>query len=158
MILLHTPDFVSFSEAPLLQSFTSATHRPNLLITCDDAGPEAVIGQLQELCASPFHRMALPGRLSLPAFGCRTLVLHDVSALTLTQQVALYDWISHDRSGLQIVSVTQAPLRSFVAKGLFLECLFYRLNTVCVVATSERARHQDHTAATESLPIREFRG
>jgi hypothetical protein len=158
MILLHTPDFVSFSEVPLLQSFTSATHRPNLLITCDEAVPEAVIGQLEELCASPFHRVALPGRLTLPAFGCRTLVLHDVAELTLTQQVALYDWISHGRSGLQIVSVTQAPLRSFVARGLFLECLFYRLNTVCVVATGERARRQDHPAPTESLANREFRG
>jgi hypothetical protein len=158
MILLNTPDFVSFSEVPLLQSFTSATHRPNLLITCDEADPEAVIGQLEELCALPIHRIALPGRLSLPAFGCQTLVLHDVSELTLTQQVALYDWISHGRSGLQIVSVTQAPLRSFVARGLFLECLFYRLNTVCVIATGDHARPQDHAALTESLVIREFRG
>ncbi len=54
--------------------------------------------------------------------------------------------------------MTQAPLRSLVARGLFLECLFYRLNTVCVVATSERARHQEHPAPTESLAVREFRG
>jgi hypothetical protein len=156
MVILHTPDFVSFSEVPLLQSFTSATHRPNLLITCDEAIPDAVIGQLQELCSAPIHRIALPGRLTLPAFGSGTLVLHDVSELTLTQQVALYDWISHGRSGVQVVSITRAPLRSLVARGLFLECLFYRLNTVCVVATSERTHPEP--SPTESLAVREFRG
>ena len=158
MIVLHTPDFVSFSEEPLLQSLTSATYRPNLLITCDVTVPDAVIGQLEELCAPPFHRIGLPGRLKLPASGCGTLVLHDVAELTLTQQVALYDWISHGLGALQIVSVTQAPLRSFVAEGRFLECLFYRLNTVCVVATSERARHQDHSAPTDWPAVRELRG
>ena len=39
------------------------------------------------------------------------------------------------RPDVQIVSITQAPLLTFVQDGLFLEGLFYRLNTVCILAT-----------------------
>jgi transcriptional regulator of aromatic amino acid metabolism len=135
------PGLVSFSDMPLLRSFGSARHRPSLLVACADADPDAVIERLQKLCAPPFHRIALPGPLELPALVRGTLLLHDVSELTPTQQAALYDWISLGPGASQIVSVTQAPLHWFVANDRFLERLFYRLNTVCVVATRDRVRH-----------------
>jgi Sigma-54 interaction domain len=158
MMLVHTPDFVSFSEVPLLQSFTSAKHRPNLLILCDNAAPGAVISQLQDLCAPPFHRIALPGPLDLPAICQGTLLLNDVSELTLAQQIALYDWIGQGRRDVQIVSVTRAPLPSFVPDGRFLECLFYRLNTVFVVATGGPVHRRDRRAPAQTPAAGEFRG
>ena len=135
------PELVSFSDLPLLQSLASAKHRPNLLVACDDVAPDAVIARVKELCAPPFHGISLPGPLDLPNLVRGTLLLYDVSELTPAQQAVLHDWLSPGHGDLQIVSVTQAPLPSFVATDRFLERLFYRLNTVCVVATRERVRH-----------------
>jgi hypothetical protein len=131
-------DFVSLSDMPLLRSLAAAKRRPNLLIMCDGALPDAVIDPLQELCAPPFHRIALPGPLDLPAFGPGTLLLDDVSGLTLAQQGVLHDWLNDGRNGLQIVSVTKGPARSFVPNEHFLASLFYRLNIIRVIATTAR--------------------
>lgn len=139
MTLVHAPDFVSFSDMPLLQSLTARKRPPNLLIVCADAALGAVLAQLQTVCGPPFHTCVLPGPLALPAESSGTLLLHDVASLTIDQQVALYDWMS-ERHDVQVVSVTGAPLLSFVQDGRFLEGLFYRLNTVCVVATGSNAR------------------
>jgi transcriptional regulator of acetoin/glycerol metabolism len=153
MMLVHAPDFVSFSEMPLLRSLTSAKRRPNLLVACADTALDAVISQLRTLCAPPFHAVTLPGPLTLPTSGEGTLMLHEVAALTLNQQLTLYDWLSAGNQRVQVVSVTRAPLLSFVEDGRFLEGLFYRLNTVCVIATGDSGRWQDRNAPDDS-PLR----
>ena len=136
---LHAPDVTSFSELLLLLSLSSQQHRPNLLIACSDAALDSAVSQLHALCAPPVHTCVLPGPLVLPRKPCGTLLLHHVEALTLEQQLALYDWMSASRH-VQVVSITGAPLLSLVEHGQFLEGLFYRLNTVCLMATGPDAR------------------
>jgi DNA-binding NtrC family response regulator len=78
-----------------------------------------------------------PGELRLPKHRSGTLVLHDASALTLDQQIDLYDWMS-DRDGtIQVIAVTSIPLWSLVERGQYLEGLFHRLNVVHMRATAQ---------------------
>jgi hypothetical protein len=136
---LLAPDVASFSELLLLLSLSSQQHRPNLLISCGDTALDGVVTQLRALCATPVHTCVLPGRLVLPRKPCGTLVLLHVEALTIDQQIALYDWMSASRQ-VQVVSIAGAPLLSLVEHGHFLEGLFHRLNTVALMATGSDAR------------------
>jgi len=136
---LHAPDVASFSELLLLLSLTAQQQqRPNLLIACSDAALEAALTQVHALCAPPVHTCVFPGTLTLPKKTAGTLLLQRVEALTIDQQIALYDWISTARN-VQVVSITGAPLLSLVEQGQFLEGLFYKLNTVCLMATGSNA-------------------
>ena len=86
-------------------------------------------------CAQPVHCCQLPGYLDLPLAGNGTLVLTNAWALTLDQQIELYDWLD-TRRAVQVVSVTSKPLWPLVEQGRFLEGLFYRLNVVTLEASS----------------------
>jgi len=138
MVVMNSPDFVSSSEHTLLRSLTSRAHRPNLMVVCADGVATDVISELLETCIPPLHVCVLPGALALPAAPGGTLFLNDLAALTLPQQIALFDWISRHGSATQIISVTQANLPAMVRDGRFLEGLFYRLNTVRVQAGRSR--------------------
>ena len=138
-MLAKSPDFISFSEMPLVASASPAKGRPNLLVVCTGTAVGDVADELRRLSVQPCLSCRLPGALHLPwPEMAGTLLLHDVAQLTTAQQIALSDWIGQRRGGMQVVSVTQAPLPALVQDGLFLEGLFYRLNTVTVRATKGR--------------------
>ena len=138
MTVVNSPDFVSFSDMDLLRALTSSDRRPNLMVDCTNGNADDVLGQLRAICAAPFYHCRLPGPLDLPPDGQGTLLLHDVAALTIAQQVALFDWLQHRQGGMQVVSVTQKRLMGMVCDGRFLEGLFYRLNTISVTARGNR--------------------
>ena len=138
MSVVTSPDFVSFSDMELLRALTSCERRPNLLVDCVDGGAESVVAQLRELCVGPFHTCQLPGALDLPKAATGTLILQDVAALTIPQQVALFDWLHQQNGAVQVVSLTQKRLMGMVCDGRFLEGLFYRLNTISVTARGAR--------------------
>lgn len=136
MAVMNSPDFVCLSEMMLLQSLTSRNHRPNLLIVSEDAGLDGVLQQLRHVCESPICVRRIPGILDLDTCDGGTLVLHDIAHLTIRQQIALFDWLEHKRDGVQVVSVTRAPIEDLISDGEFLDGLFYRLNTVSLRATN----------------------
>jgi transcriptional regulator of aromatic amino acid metabolism len=138
MTVVTSPDFVSFSDMELLRALTSCERRPNLLIDCVDGGAESVLAQLEDLCVGPFFVSQLPGALNLPQGASGTLILHDVAALTIAQQVALFDWLHQQQGAVQVVSLTKKRLMGMVCDGRFLEGLFYRLNTISVTARGAR--------------------
>jgi DNA-binding NtrC family response regulator len=138
MTVVNSPDFVSFSDMDLLRALTASERRPNLMVDCTAGAAAAVLEQLRTICVEPFHSCQLPGPLDLPHAGNGTLVLHDVAALTIAQQVALFDWLQHRRGGMQVVSLTEKRLMGMVCDGRFLEGLFYRLNTISVTARGVR--------------------
>ncbi len=76
----------------------------------------------------------MPGRLQLPEHRVSTLLTYDAAALTLKQQIDLYDWISGRGRDTQVIAVTSTPLFSLVEDGQFLESLFHRLNGVHFLA------------------------
>src|SRR5262245_13502608 len=118
--------------------------RPNVLILCTEALLETITQQLirslQSSRQDPPHLCACPGPLDLPHSRC-TLVLSDVGQMQMSQQLALHDWISGHHP-TNVVSVTALDISARVREGLFLENLFYRLNTVRVDARSDRTALQ----------------
>ncbi|MGE5243762.1 MAG: hypothetical protein ACM3SQ_06015 [Betaproteobacteria bacterium] len=109
-----------------------------MLVLCEaPAATTLVAARVSRLCGKPFRVSVVPGDLSLPTDRRGTLVLYDVSALTLSQQITLYDWMN-DRSGsVQVFSITSTPLLPLVNSGRFLEGLYYRMNVVYLVAALE---------------------
>jgi len=125
-----TFDFHTLPDAALMACLAARGRRPNVLVECTSDSSEAALRQLMALCARPARYCALPGRLDLPVTKEGTLVLRDVAALTLAQQVQLFDWLSAGGATLQVISLTTLPLRDLVEDGAFLESLYYRLNVI----------------------------
>jgi hypothetical protein len=127
-MLLAGQEFGSFDESILLGKLTSPECHPNLLVTCRSA--DAAEQRLRHWCSRPHYSVALPGPLRLPDSRSGTLFLKRVDELSMSQQIALYDWMSAGRGRLQIASLTTVDLEELVQDGRFLEALFYRLNVV----------------------------
>jgi hypothetical protein len=112
-------------------------HRVNLLLMGRD---EVVQAMVEDLAArfhqpvgtwSPGERLVLP-----PADRTGTMVINDVGALVLQDQIQLLEWLGTACGRTQVVSTTPAPLLPHVLAGKFIDTLYYRLNTVCVDATA----------------------
>src|SRR5580765_4919739 len=135
--VVHAFRSISFCEGGWVDSLTSGTPRPNLLVLCSGVALQPVVTRLAKLCRPPFAVCQAPGRLQLPEQRVNTLLTYDVAALTLQQQIDLYDWISVRGRDTQLISVTSTPLFSLLETGQFLESLFHRLSAVHFLATSE---------------------
>jgi transcriptional regulator of acetoin/glycerol metabolism len=95
--------------------------------------------QAATLCAPPVRWCRLPGPLRLPDDRQGTLLLNDVAALSLEDQIALYDWLAHPAAGLRVIAGTTVPMAPLIASGRFLEGLFNRLGNVQFDVTSRES-------------------
>ncbi len=138
VITMQSLDFPWVSDRILLRSLTMAPHRPSLLVMCEQIEPDMAIASLMKWCEQPFHFCSLPGPLQLPSARKGTFFLKDVSRMTLSQQIALNDWIDRGRGDVQIVSASDKRLWPLVEEGHFLESLFYRLNLITLEAKAPR--------------------
>ena len=59
-----------------------------------------------------------------------TLILHEVGSLTINEQLQVLDWLDQSAGRTRVVSTSPESLFALVEAGLFLEKLYYRLNTV----------------------------
>jgi len=59
-----------------------------------------------------------------------TLFLHEVGSLSHDDQLRLLDWLDLAAGRTRVVSTSAASLFARVEAGLFIEKLYYRLNTV----------------------------
>ena len=112
-------------------------HRVNLLLM----GQADVVQPMVEALAARFHQPVgtwSPGEQLVlpPAERTGTMVIHDVGALALQDQIQLLEWLGSACGRTQVVSTTPSPLLPRVQSGKFIDTLYYRLNTVCVDATS----------------------
>jgi hypothetical protein len=127
-------EFNALPDTILLGWLTTTGHRPNVLIQCTPGSVDAAMRHLMTWCALPFRYCSLPGPLELPNARRGSLLLRDIAALSLSQQVSLYDWLSGVSGDTQVISLTTAPLRTLVEDGEFLEGLYYRLNVIRLAA------------------------
>ena len=131
---LQHPVFQFSAADSWLQRVVSGHSRVNVLVQCSGISVASGFAEMSKVCASAPCVCVLPGDLHLPNSAPRHLMVGDVSALTLPQQLALYDWLHRFRSAVQVVSLTSVPLWPLVEEGRFLEGLFYRLNVVTLAA------------------------
>lgn len=122
--------FNALPDSVLLGWLSVQGPRPNVLVECSAEACETAMRHLMTWCSLPFRYCTIPGALELPNPARGTLLLKDVSGLTIAQQVTLYDWLTGVQSQVQVISLTTTCLEDLVEDGLFLEGLLYRLNVI----------------------------
>ena len=111
--------------------------RMNLLLIGTDGIIQNVLEMLLPHLSAPLGHWSPGERLALPpAAQGGTLILRDVGALTPDDQRRLLGWLELAAGRTQVVSTTPSPLLPDVEAGVFLDTLYYRLNTVCMDVTT----------------------
>jgi hypothetical protein len=112
---------------------TMRTPRLNLLLIGRDAGVskvlETILADLDDPVTTwfPGQGLVLP-----PKARSGTLILHEVGALAYADQCRLGDWMERARGRTQVVSTSERALLPRVEAGMFIDTLYYRLNTICL--------------------------
>jgi hypothetical protein len=126
----HPSPLSTCTQDLLLRSLTSPEFRGNLLVVSAHRATDRILRRLATWCRPPLHVCDLPGALHLPRNARGTLMLSRVEALTIGQQIELYDWLRANGDDVQVVSITEVALSERVHNGDFFEALFYKLNGV----------------------------
>jgi hypothetical protein len=115
-----------------------AAQRPgkHFLVRCEPGAFDTLAAHATSLCAAPVRWCRLPGPLQLPDDKRGTLLLSDISSLTLPDQIALHDWLGRSGGDLRLIAGTTASMAALVANGQFLEGLFNRISDVQFDLTS----------------------
>jgi hypothetical protein len=109
--------------------------RPNVLLVGPNATTLEIVDALAPFLKSPVFRTS--GRvMTLPPRTCNTLVLHGVEQVNDDDQQRLNRWLSDPDTDAQVIATTTVPLFPRVKEGLFLDALYYRLNTMCFMVES----------------------
>ena len=116
---------------PLLILWLSSQRpRQHFLLRCDPGRFDSVAEQATMFGTPPVRLRRYPGNLVLPPDKKGTLLLNDVDALSLPDQIGLYDWLGFGAHDLRVISIATASLAELVARGAFLEGLYHRLGAV----------------------------
>jgi hypothetical protein len=103
--------------------------RANLLVS----GPKDALAAFLETAQPEMREPIRTVGPALPPFldGVQTLILTEIDALDGADQQRLRRWFDERRhEGVQVVSLTSAPLFPLVAAKTFDTALYYRLNTI----------------------------
>ena len=107
--------------------------RSNLLLEGPAGAIRAALGRLWPGPDEPMLVWSPGQPLELPPTGrVATLLLCDVSELTLHDQLRLLRWLDQAVGRIRVVSTSAVPVWPLVNAGRFNDVLYYRLNTVCV--------------------------
>jgi hypothetical protein len=106
--------------------------RVNALLVGDDRAIQAAVQMLTPTLRGPITTRARGTALVLPSLSTTgTFIVRDVDELTPGDQRRFFDWSERAAGRSQIISTSREPLLRYVKAGLFLDTLYYRLNTIC---------------------------
>jgi len=109
--------------------------RANALIIGDQFPVRRVLDTIWPSLTKPVRWMD-GRRFVLPVEAGGTLVLDAGDALRERDQASFLGWLSDNGRSGQVLTTSLRPLFPLVEAGLFLDVLYYRLNTVCIDAGS----------------------
>jgi len=115
------------------------TERPNLLLEGSEESTEGRLLFLAPYLRKPVLWKPSHAPFARPTGECGALVLQNVAALGREEQSALLRWLDDSNGRTQVVSTTAQPLFPLVARGVFDEALYYRLNVVLLCVDSSSA-------------------
>jgi Sigma-54 interaction domain len=118
------------TDARLKVWLASERSERHLIVQCSKERLAAVSLDIVALAAAPVRVCAVPGALQLPADRTGTLIISDIAALQLHQQIAVFDWLGLRRGTVRVVALTTERMDRLVESGAFLEGLFHRLGSV----------------------------
>jgi hypothetical protein len=104
----------------------------NVLLEGPSAATEAALGALRPYLRRTIAWEQLRHGYALHAGPASVLVLRDAASLRQDEQRRLLELLSDRRNPLQVICSTNTSLFPLVARGLFDEALYYRLNVVLV--------------------------
>ncbi len=104
--------------------------RHNVLVEGPVPATNAVLGLLQSHIREPIVWNGVQTGLDFPTGKIGALILKGVAGLSAEDQTRLLGWLGGPGSRTQIVSTTDRPVFPLVARGLFDETLYYRLNVM----------------------------
>lgn len=136
-VVTHTFDVRALLETAWIGVLASGAARPNVLIQCPPGQIGPLVERLRAWAVHPFQTSVVTGELPLPTGMDGTTLVHDVSALTVAQQILLYDWMAPRAGKVQVIAITTVPLEPLVERGHFVQALFYRLNVLQAKADDE---------------------
>ena len=112
----------------LSEFLAHAGARPSVLIEMSDSA--AALEAVGPCLATPIVIWNATNPLPVEPVG--TLVVPNVDGLDNDQQHQLMRWLDATSGAPQVISTTAQPLFPLVKRGIFLEALYYRLNTIRV--------------------------
>ena len=125
----------SLEEIEALQLFE--THRVNLMLMGTGEVAKRAMVSVGERLQPPVAQWSPGEQFQLPApEEVATVVLNDVGALNIPEQIRLLEWLAGAQGRTQVVSTTPTPLLPRVRAGSFIDALYYRLNIVCLDGTA----------------------
>jgi hypothetical protein len=111
--------------------------RMNVLLMGTTPVVEDALNRLMAHLREPVRTWRFPDPLELPpAAEVGTLILRDVESLPPVDQCRLLRFLELSGGRTQIVSTSGSRLLARVEASVFLDTLYYRLNTVCVDVTN----------------------
>jgi hypothetical protein len=112
-------------------------HRVNVLLLGTNDVVNRVMAALHERLPEPVARWSPGDEFMLPAVGkVGAIVLNDVGALAIQEQIQLLEWLNAAQGRTQVVSTAPTLLLPRVKAGAFIDTLYYRLNTLCLDGTT----------------------
>ncbi len=126
---------------------TARLPRVNVLVVGPDEAVEDVLAAVRretkpdvESGGDPLVAVWRPGRpfvLPRPAT-TQTMILRDVDTLVHGDQHQLVAWLEEAAGRVQVVSTASSSLMPLVDAGVFMQTLYYRLNTIYLDLTERR--------------------
>ena len=107
-----------------------ATAHPNVHLVGSDPAVERGLDVIAQFLRTPVLTWTPFERRPLPDAACGTLIVRSIDAADRAQQSQLLVWVNDRAGATQLVSTTRAELVPMIARGAFLETLYYRMNQV----------------------------
>jgi len=113
------------------------TKRPNLLVIGSPTTVAPVVQIIERSLIRPVVSCRA-GRLALQRSAIGTLVIHDADRLGREEQNQLHSWVNQ-HAEKQLVTTASESLFSLVARNMFSDTLFYRLNAMSLIVEEASA-------------------
>jgi hypothetical protein len=127
--LIGIPQHVDLGPGSVsLPKLIAARH--NILLEGPEASTKAVLVSLAPHLSGPLLRRSTGTPFAPPSGEVGAVILHNVDALSTSEQTALLGWLADARRRTRIVSTTAHSLFALVGRGVFDARLYYRLNEV----------------------------
>jgi hypothetical protein len=105
--------------------------RPNVMVVGNGDEIDKVLAQLAAHLLTPVAEWD-PTKTGIPKGGCRTLIIKHAAQLTGAHQQDLLKLSSESGEPVHVIATSTESVFAAVTDGLFLDSLYYRLNTMLI--------------------------
>ena len=128
----------------------------NLLVRGEKSAATATVVALSADFPVPLKTWIAGTDSDLPVLDRGTLVIHDADCLDLAAQRSLLLWLEDRTNHVRVITTVTRDLFAMVTAGVFLDQLYYRLNTIVVDAVGGD-EHSEPTLRLGPTPPRRRR-